>query len=139
MGLRPVLRLAELARSNGAINEDVLQCVFRLARRLLGLPLESLLDLLLHCGFDRGSLGLIDHAPRDQSVAADIDRVSRQPRAHLPFRAPRGDRLRVVAERAYLTDLGSRRTPVPLSLIHISEPTRLGMISYAVFCLKKKK
>src|SRR5665648_1239282 len=31
-----------------------------------------------------------------------------------------------------------RRTPA-LSLIHISEPTRLGMISYAVFCLKKKK
>src|SRR5450756_322422 len=28
---------------------------------------------------------------------------------------------------------------VILSLIHISEPTRLGMISYAVFCLKKKK
>ena len=27
---------------------------------------------------------------------------------------------------------------VVLSLIHISEPTRLGMISYAVFCLKKK-
>src|SRR5450756_2538722 len=26
---------------------------------------------------------------------------------------------------------------LPLSLIHISEPTRLGMISYAVFCLKK--
>src|SRR5450759_4264383 len=24
-----------------------------------------------------------------------------------------------------------------LALIHISEPTRLGMISYAVFCLKK--
>src|SRR5450756_789210 len=30
-------------------------------------------------------------------------------------------------------------TVVDLSLIHISEPTRLGMISYAVFCLKKKK
>src|SRR5450759_1201556 len=29
--------------------------------------------------------------------------------------------------------------PDNLSLIHISEPTRLGMISYAVFCLKKKK
>src|SRR5450759_40829 len=28
-------------------------------------------------------------------------------------------------------------TPWVLSLIHISEPTRLGMISYAVFCLKK--
>src|SRR5450759_5885086 len=30
-------------------------------------------------------------------------------------------------------------TVMQLSLIHISEPTRLGMISYAVFCLKKKK
>src|SRR5450756_520224 len=34
--------------------------------------------------------------------------------------------------------LGKKATLV-LSLIHISEPTRLGMISYAVFCLKKKK
>src|SRR5674536_142807 len=31
-----------------------------------------------------------------------------------------------------------RLTPA-LSLIHISEPTRLLSISYAVFCLKKKK
>eukprot|EP00658_Telonema_sp_P-2_P059839 TRINITY_DN4893_c0_g1_i4.p1 TRINITY_DN4893_c0_g1~~TRINITY_DN4893_c0_g1_i4.p1 ORF type:complete len:299 (+),score=95.38 TRINITY_DN4893_c0_g1_i4:46-942(+) len=31
------------------------------------------------------------------------------------------------------------RTPLYLSLIHISEPTRLLSISYAVFCLKKKK
>src|SRR5450756_3074617 len=30
------------------------------------------------------------------------------------------------------------QTALKLSLIHISEPTRLGMISYAVFCLKKK-
>ena len=30
-------------------------------------------------------------------------------------------------------------TPALLSLIHISEPTRLLSISYAVFCLKKKK
>ena len=28
---------------------------------------------------------------------------------------------------------------VGLSLIHISEPTRQAEISYAVFCLKKKK
>src|SRR5678815_5926534 len=37
------------------------------------------------------------------------------------------------ALRAYCTDQNS------LSLIHISEPTRLLSISYAVFCLKKKK
>src|SRR5678815_4714831 len=30
------------------------------------------------------------------------------------------------------------RTVLDLSLIHISEPTRLLSISYAVFCLKKK-
>src|SRR5450756_2726479 len=35
--------------------------------------------------------------------------------------------------------LGQTPTELILSLIHISEPTRLGMISYAVFCLKKKK
>src|SRR5450756_2917185 len=36
-------------------------------------------------------------------------------------------------------DLQQRRGHLShLSLIHISEPTRLGMISYAVFCLKKK-
>ena len=32
-----------------------------------------------------------------------------------------------------------RILPLELSLIHISEPTRLLSISYAVFCLKKKK
>ena len=34
---------------------------------------------------------------------------------------------------------GVERVVYGLSLIHISEPTRLLSISYAVFCLKKKK
>src|SRR5450759_523671 len=34
------------------------------------------------------------------------------------------------------TKYTTNRTRYTLSLIHISEPTRLGMISYAVFCLK---
>src|SRR5678816_1525253 len=33
---------------------------------------------------------------------------------------------------------GDPEAPLQLSLIHISEPTRLLSISYAVFCLKKK-
>ena len=37
------------------------------------------------------------------------------------------------------TKIESAADKYTLSLIHISEPTRLGMISYAVFCLKKKK
>src|SRR5450756_2010506 len=55
-------------------------------------------------------------------------------------------RLRGASPRAFAVQWRHVRLPpsrggVPrdLSLIHISEPTRLGMISYAVFCLKKKK
>ena len=36
-------------------------------------------------------------------------------------------------------DYAPLRAALGLSLIHISEPTRLLSISYAVFCLKKKK
>src|SRR5665648_923690 len=39
----------------------------------------------------------------------------------------------------YSSDESTTAKAWVLSLIHISEPTRLGMISYAVFCLKKKK
>src|SRR5678815_2832236 len=39
-----------------------------------------------------------------------------------------------VSAHEYCVDIGNS-----LSLIHISEPTRLLSISYAVFCLKKKK
>eukprot|EP00658_Telonema_sp_P-2_P004087 TRINITY_DN11530_c0_g1_i2.p1 TRINITY_DN11530_c0_g1~~TRINITY_DN11530_c0_g1_i2.p1 ORF type:complete len:166 (+),score=21.33 TRINITY_DN11530_c0_g1_i2:143-640(+) len=43
----------------------------------------------------------------------------------------------VVTDPAGLSALGGGATVI-LSLIHISEPTRLLSISYAVFCLKKK-
>src|SRR5678815_3677345 len=39
----------------------------------------------------------------------------------------------------YANGFGGNFIVVDLSLIHISEPTRLLSISYAVFCLKKKK
>src|SRR5450759_3088568 len=42
-------------------------------------------------------------------------------------------------EAVVVPDVVARNEGIGLSLIHISEPTRLGMISYAVFCLKKKK
>src|SRR5450756_2602326 len=48
-------------------------------------------------------------------------------------------RARVLTRRAAAIETLGSATVLCLSLIHISEPTRLGMISYAVFCLKKKK
>src|SRR5450756_2340589 len=52
-----------------------------------------------------------------------------------------GLRWPVERTNSWLSNFGQlrRNTDRFLSLIHISEPTRLGMISYAVFCLKKKK
>src|SRR5450759_5969456 len=44
-----------------------------------------------------------------------------------------------VGEGFAVVEVFAGTTGLSLSLIHISEPTRLGMISYAVFCLKKKK
>src|SRR5680860_1771911 len=42
--------------------------------------------------------------------------------------------------KAFVREAGFKRQSVYLlSLIHISEPTRRTPISYAVFCLKKKK
>src|SRR5665647_1883341 len=45
--------------------------------------------------------------------------------------------LQAVADRGLLLDIETLH--LDLSLIHISEPTRRTPISYAVFCLKKKK
>src|SRR5665213_2788684 len=44
-----------------------------------------------------------------------------------------------VQERMLKKLSGAKVAQLILSLIHISEPTRQAEISYAVFCLKKKK
>ena len=44
-----------------------------------------------------------------------------------------------MAEKAIRLGGESTADAIVLSLIHISEPTRRTPISYAVFCLKKKK
>src|SRR5665647_1196282 len=52
-----------------------------------------------------------------------------------------GQDARVKPHRSRRTGPNALRRPseASLSLIHISEPTRRTPISYAVFCLKKKK
>src|SRR5665647_537691 len=58
------------------------------------------------------------------------------------FLSPKG--LITYANRSFLKMVGYSNSELStisiyLSLIHISEPTRRTPISYAVFCLKKKK
>src|SRR5680860_1807714 len=64
-----------------------------------------------------------------------------RPDDHLPGNPARARRSRRHDDRAVRHAGGHRGlagTTRPLSLIHISEPTRRTPISYAVFCLKKK-
>src|SRR5450759_5313123 len=78
--------------------------------------------------------GALRHARRRAEARGDdrilVDRSGYH--ARCLFRIRRGD-------LAPVTEGEGREDGLHLSLIHISEPTRLGMISYAVFCLKKKK
>src|SRR5450756_2433827 len=74
-----------------------------------------------------------------QSLSADVARLCNRRRiAYIPGAGS-------ATEIADAEELGCEIVKLfpaaafDLSLIHISEPTRLGMISYAVFCLKKKK
>src|SRR5660398_137870 len=60
----------------------------------------------------------------------DNGRIAQRPLGVPDIRAPATVRIRRATTFC---------TPWWLSLIHISEPTRLRRISYAVFCLKKKK
>ena len=52
----------------------------------------------------------------------------------LPARIPNNDEAELLVSSPHFLSMA-----VWLSLIHISEPTRQAEISYAVFCLKKKK
>ena len=63
---------------------------------------------------------------RSQDMQFDSPRSASVQQLKMAFDADK----RVIATEPHAT--------AGLSLIHISEPTRLGMISYAVFCLKKK-
>src|SRR5450756_2148137 len=94
-----------------------------------------------------------DTAELDKSRLIGVGYVSLQGlKRHTPFTIPLGASDLGSAETATALNLDTacasshctlddllHRALIGLSLIHISEPTRLGMISYAVFCLKKKK
>src|SRR5450756_2927689 len=99
-------------------------------------------------GADAGDHGAEHHRHEDDARvgrrlalhALDEERQEHDGAEHrrrLQHAGQRRDAEDAVLEEAWIDDrFGGAQL---LSLIHISEPTRLGMISYAVFCLKKKK
>src|SRR5665647_3852689 len=89
-----------------------------------GLVFPVILILIFGAIFAGGSTGKVNVYAQNQDTG--------------PFATPQMD---IVSN--FLTALNDSSTitviTVELSLIHISEPTRRTPISYAVFCLKKKK
>ena len=76
-----------------------------------------------------GHLLMIDHGHGLNSAFLHLSRIDVRP----------GDTVTQGQRIGAIGATGRATGPhLHLSLIHISEPTRLGMISYAVFCLKKK-
>src|SRR5678816_4721991 len=75
---------------------------------------------------------LFEYASSAQSRGIEVIIAGAGGAAHLPG---------MTASKTTLPVLGVpvQSKALNLSLIHISEPTRLLSISYAVFCLKKKK
>src|SRR5450756_800413 len=137
--------VAAVARSLGvAVHADQLrsEAAIQLHRaealRRIAIDIGSKLDI------DQILAGVVDHA----RVLFGAERAAvslRRPDGRITAEVSRG------LSAAYLAAVRDPLMPslpaeaaaaelLPLlSLIHISEPTRLGMISYAVFCLKKKK
>src|SRR5450756_2827568 len=87
--------------------------------------LERLSTMLLREPEDREQLVALLHSAYERNLL-DADALSMM------------EGVMQVSERQ-VREIMIPRAQMDLSLIHISEPTRLGMISYAVFCLKKKK
>ena len=109
---------------------------------LLGGLLGFKLGFLLRIGFDRDlrvKLGELRVELLLEGGLAGVGfRIGLLPRGILDSLDLLVDGVEAALDAAYFVAWHIADLIPLLSLIHISEPTRLGMISYAVFCLKKK-
>src|SRR5678815_3937384 len=102
--------------------------------RIFELPLQAVERCYSHANHQREYRADLE-APDDQRG----QRLSHFPSEQADYQATRQ-----TANPAHSNHDEHKNSPLDcavliLSLIHISEPTRLLSISYAVFCLKKKK
>src|SRR5450756_1286138 len=98
---------------------------------------EELIDLEALRGVIAAALERLRPAERQAVVAYVLDGKSYTEAAQTAGCTEQAVRARVSrALKRLAAQLDVLGEDQDLSLIHISEPTRLGMISYAVFCLK---
>src|SRR5450756_2070775 len=92
------------------------------------------------CSFSIAAAALLDdvHHVEDRQVHRDYDQADDGAHAEHQDGLEDGRQRLDARVDLVLVEVGDlAEHGVELSLIHISEPTRLGMISYAVFCLKQ--
>ena len=76
------------------------------------------------------------YGEKSLELAKAADKTAKETGLQIYFTCPYAD-IRLIKENT--ENLIVCAQSMDLSLIHISEPTRQAEISYAVFCLKKKK
>src|SRR5450756_2822852 len=81
-----------------------------------------------------GQVAVVSNGTGQEGEAGENEADRHDPHGGVTGRGWRRGRLRAGRPAGWCRSSGVHGD---LSLIHISEPTRLGMISYAVFCLKK--
>src|SRR5450756_2772762 len=101
-------------------------------------PLPTRLFLPMALRFDKVSAAPIRRQAGSDTACLLLHGLTGAPARDLWFLADYLSARGISVVAPLLTGHGKTWKELELSLIHISEPTRLGMISYAVFCLKKK-
>src|SRR5450759_2248188 len=115
---------------NGAGKTTTLLMLTTLLRPTTGIARVNGFDLVRQARQVSSSIGIVFQDPSSDDTLTGYENLKLHGMLYGMAPALREQRIVEVLE---LVDLTNRKD---LSLIHISEPTRLGMISYAVFCLK---
>src|SRR5428012_17260 len=108
---------------------EIDEAIFFAASPLLRIPLPL---SLIHIS-EPTRLGMISYAVFHLYLHR-LDRRQRQMCIRYRSHCDLDNQATEIDEAIFFAASPLLRIPLPLSLIHISEPTRLGMISYAVFC-----
>src|SRR5450756_3026932 len=90
---------------------------------------------LEHLGHERGEYGFLHPLDDVNQGQSTNDVYPTAVKVALRWAADRLLEAMAALRTAFAVKAATLTEVVKLSLIHISEPTRLGMISYAVFCL----